>query len=203
MHITINNPPFFKSYVNFLGDEKREKAIEEVTKKLSEKFCTFSEFFEDGTDQVDPNDNYMTKAKQALDVNSMKLKKEILVLEGEKEEAKSKIAEMKEFVSKHKGKEITKDNIDDFVDFIEQDSESKQEKGAFKVAFDNCAENIEIKAKEHAIEDTIDLSKKLYRKKTIDLRTYLDSVRELAEEQFLNIAMRQKLMALYSGVSMS
>ena len=40
-----------------------------------------------------------------------------------------------------------------------------------------------------------------YRKKGITIQTFLDSVRELAEEQFYNIAMRQKLMAIASGIN--
>ena len=50
----------------------------------------------------------------------------------------------------------------------------------------------EIKAKEAALEDTFDVCKKAYRNKTINLSSYLDSIRELSEEQFLNLAMRQK-----------
>ena len=57
----------------------------------------------------------------------------------------------------------------------------------------------EIKGKEGAIEDTINLCKKSYRKKVIDLSVYLDSVRELSEEQFLNLAMRQKIRGFISS----
>jgi hypothetical protein len=47
----------------------------------------------------------------------------------------------------------------------------------------------------------MDLCKKAYRKKAIEIQTYLDNVRDLAEEQFLNIAMRQKIFGLVSGIS--
>jgi hypothetical protein len=58
----------------------------------------------------------------------------------------------------------------------------------------------DIKAKEHTVEDTIDLCKKAYRKKRITLSEYLDTVRELSEEQFLNLAMRQKILSILSGI---
>ena len=55
---------------------------------------------------------------------------------------------------------------------------------------------LDILAKEHAIEDTLDVVKNSYRKKIVDLQTYLDNVRELAEEQFFNLAMKRKVLAL-------
>lgn len=55
---------------------------------------------------------------------------------------------------------------------------------------------IDLVSKENAIEDTISLVKACFRKKTIDLETYLDNVRELAEEQFYNLSMKRKLLTL-------
>jgi len=92
-----------------------------------------------------------------------------------------KIKEMAEFVTKHKGKEVTVDNIDDFVCSTEEDPQT---------IIDN------IKAKENSYEDTLDLCKKIYRKKAINLETYLGQVRELADEQFLQIALRLKIQKI-------
>jgi len=94
--------------------------------------------------------------------------------------------EMKEFISKNEGKEVTKDNIDDFVSVKEEDHKTMLD---------------EIKGKEAALEDTFDICKKQYRKKKIELDTYLDTIRELSEEQFLNLAMRQKILAVLSSIS--
>lgn len=55
---------------------------------------------------------------------------------------------------------------------------------------------LDVMAKEQAIEETIDLVKSHFRKKSIDLDTYLDQVRELAEKQFFNIAMKRKVLSL-------
>ena len=55
---------------------------------------------------------------------------------------------------------------------------------------------LEIVAKEQSIEDTIDLVKSSYKKKTISLSKYLDLVRELAEKQFFNLAMKRKILTL-------
>jgi len=67
------------------GESKdRQEKIEKLTQKLKEKFATLDAYFEEGKTTVDICDNHMVKAKQVLDENGMKLKKEILVLESEK-----------------------------------------------------------------------------------------------------------------------
>lgn len=94
---------------------KREAKIEEVRQKLEAKFCTLNDFFEDGKNEVDPTDNYMTRAKQEMEETGRKLNKQVLVLESEKEEMNARIKEMRAFIDKNYGKEVTKDNVDDFV----------------------------------------------------------------------------------------
>lgn len=88
--------------------KKREERIEKVTEKLSIKFVTLNDYFEEGKNEIDKNDNYFTRAKAQLDENSMKLNTQILVLQGEKEEMKERIKEMSQFVAKNKDKEVTK-----------------------------------------------------------------------------------------------
>lgn len=92
---------------------------------------------------------------------------------------------MSDFVINNKGIEINKSNVDEFVVQKEQDGQTIID---------------EIKCKEHSIEDAIDLWKKTYRKKGIDLSTYLDTIRDLAEEQFFNLAMKDKILGLISGI---
>lgn len=88
--------------------KQREERIEKVTEKLSIKFVTLNDYFEEGKNEIDQNDNYLTRAKAELDENSMKLNTQILVLQGEKEEMKERINEMAQFVAKNKDKEVTK-----------------------------------------------------------------------------------------------
>lgn len=55
---------------------------------------------------------------------------------------------------------------------------------------------LEIMAKEQATEDILEMAKSYYRKKTITLGQYLETVREQSEEQFYNLAMKRKVLAL-------
>lgn len=132
------------------SNSKRDKLTESVSTKLTERFCVLDSFFEDGKTQVDLDDNYMTKSKQVLDENAMKLKKEILVLENEKEEMQDNIKDMNDFIAKNRDVEVTKDNVDTFVSKKDEDADAES-------MLDD------IKAKENAIEDTIDMCKKMYR----------------------------------------
>ena len=54
-----------------------------------------------------------------------------------------------------------------------------------------------LESRERAIEDTISEVKILYRSKKIDLNTYLDRIRSLAEKQFKAIATQRKIKAIY------
>lgn len=88
--------------------KQRNENIEKLTKKLHDRFTAVEGYFEKDQTEINLHDNYMTHSKTELEENGMKLKKQILVLENETEEMKSKITEMKQFVSKHYGKEVTK-----------------------------------------------------------------------------------------------
>ena len=159
----------------------RTDKIQQLADKLQERFKSLETFFEKGHSEVDPFDNHLTRSKTALEENGMKLKTEYLVIEGEKAEMKDKIKEIAAFIRKHKGKEVTADNIDDFVCPADEDPQTMIEN---------------IKSKEESYEAAIDMCKKLYRKKSIELQPYLNAVRELAEEEFYQIAMRNKITNL-------
>jgi hypothetical protein len=60
---------------------------------------------------------------------------------------------------------------------------------------------LDILSKEQAIEDVINLLKQLFRKKSIDLDSYLEQVRDISEEQFYNLAMKKKLLVLLKQTS--
>ena len=55
---------------------------------------------------------------------------------------------------------------------------------------------LEILAQEQANEDVFGIIKDSFRKKKVDLNTYLETTREIAEQQFYNLAMKRKLLAL-------
>jgi hypothetical protein len=75
-----------------LEDEKHQKQVEEAKSKISTKLAMFDRLFEDGQDEFDPDDNYLIQAKQEMEEKSRKMKQEILVIEGDKEEMKSRYA---------------------------------------------------------------------------------------------------------------
>mmetsp|Transcript_12162 Transcript_12162/g.12162 ORF Transcript_12162/g.12162 Transcript_12162/m.12162 type:complete len:224 (+) Transcript_12162:493-1164(+) len=160
---------------------------EELVAQATQKLLSYKELSSalPGGNNTDPVSAIIANAKIELGENSTKLQKQTLMLENEIQEVKTHNAEIKEFISKNAGKEVTKDNIDDFVDVKEEDHKSILD---------------EVKIKEGALEDTLAQCKKLYRKKTIDLSTYLETVRELSEEQFLNLAMREKILALMTTI---
>jgi hypothetical protein len=103
---------------------KRVKLVENLKSKVEEKLSLFNGFFEDGKAEYDPEDNYLTRAKEEMEEKSMKMKRQILVLESNKEEMKGMIKQINQFVSKNKNIEVSKDNIDEFVIQKEQDMES-------------------------------------------------------------------------------
>jgi len=91
------------------------------------------------------------------------------------------ISDMKQFISKNTGSDVSESNVDDFV-FASKDGVSEM--------------LLEIMAKEQATEDILEMVKSYYRKKTITLGQYLETVREQSEEQFYNLAMKRKVLAL-------
>ena len=86
--------------------EKREELISQVTQKL----ISYKELSASipGGNNTDPISTLIANAKVELAVNSTKLQKQVLVLENEMQEMKSRNEEMKDFISKNEGKEVTK-----------------------------------------------------------------------------------------------
>ena len=111
-----------------------------LKEKIEDKLTLFNGFFEDGKAEYDPEDNYLTRAKEEMEEKSMKMNRQILVLESNKDEMKDVIKQVSQFVTKNKNIEVSKDNIDEFVVQKEQDLQSILN---------------DVKIKELALEDTI------------------------------------------------
>ncbi len=87
--------------------------------------------------------------------------------------------EIREFVDCYKGKKVTSENIDDFVLPDSKDEVSTK--------------LLHVLSKEKSIEDTLDVLKTDFRRKRMDIETYLRVTRELSERQFMNIAKKHKI----------
>jgi len=100
------------------------------------------------------------------------------MLESHKETMESDL-EIREFVDAHKGKKVTADNVDEFVLPEERDEVSTR--------------LLRLLAKERATETTLEAMKQDFRKKRMDLDTYLRVTREIGEKQFMTISKRMKV----------
>jgi len=167
--------------IKYLEEEERKSKLKKLHEKLQTKVDAVNSSIS-GLDCESKDQDLISQSKEFLEDNSTKIQKQTLILENEKAEMEEGIA----FIKKNKDREINESNIDDYV-FPSKD-------GVSEVL-------LEILAKEQAIEDTIDLVKSHFRKKTIELVQYLDHVRELSEKQFLNLAMKRKVLSALKGTS--
>lgn len=91
--------------------------------------------------------------------------------------------ELENFIENNEGKDIS--DIDEFVKPEDKVSEKM----------------IDFIADETACEDTMDIIKSRFRKKKITMDEYLESVRNLANHQFMCMAQRRKIMSAVSALN--
>ena len=109
------------------------------------------------------------------------------LLESSKEAMESD-EEIRQFVANFSGKTVTPDNVDEIVQPDSNDEVSTR-----------LLKNL---SKERALEDTLDQLKSDFRKKRIDIDTYLRLTREISERLFMVISKRNKItnfIEIHSG----
>ena len=159
--------------VKLLAESARKEAIKEWSEKLKLKVDNLNSSV---------NNLDIESGRKYLEDNATKIEKQTMILENEITYMTEGIEEMKKL---EKMKDISEQNIDDYV-YASKDGVSES--------------LLEILAKENAIEDTIDVARSCFRKKKIDIEVYMDTVRELSESQFFNLAMKRKIEAMITGL---
>jgi len=186
-HIPEETAPQKPGSAPFLSEEAqilqiKEEERQELLKNVKERYKVKHKALKYSKLTFDQGGADCFKAsKRYLEDNSEKLKKQSFLLESEIADMEVRVKKMKDFIENNKEKDVSETNIDEFI-FATKDGISDS--------------LLEIVSKEQSIEETIDVVKTLFRKKTIDLETYLEKVRDLAEEQFFTLAMKRKLLAL-------
>lgn len=91
--------------IKMIEREERKELVTKVAKKLKLKLQALNSSI-DGLDDSIQGDDQISKAKAYLEDNSVKLKKQTLMLESEKTEMEEGIKQMRDFIAKNKDKDV-------------------------------------------------------------------------------------------------